>query len=437
MGNTIEYKCPNCKAPLEYNSNSEKIECEYCGSSFNISEIRSYSEELQKSKADETFWNSEKSLEYTDDELKNLNVYHCSGCNGEVVADENTSATKCPYCGSPVLLKGRLSGVLKPDYIIPFKKDDKAAKDSFNAYLKNKILLPKVFRSENTISEIKGIYIPYWVYDSTADGTVNFIGEKHRCYREGDYEVDETLYFAITRTGSVSFRKVPQDASKNTNDALMESIEPFNFSEAVKFDTPYLSGYFSDKYDVTKEEAFTRVRKRVIDGTINEFKNTIGAYSMVRVTDYNLALKDVKAMYCLYPVWLLNIKWEDKIYNFAMNGETGKIKGDLPVSKIKYSLSFVVFFILGGLLGALLAYLSDGYVSDNMIIVGIIVGIITSIVCSYLLKRQMKAVRLKVGASDYCDRSSLNIRHRNERFLRRAVSRRRINNDNDNNRPRH
>ena len=125
MAGEIEYKCPNCGASLKFDAKSQKIVCEYCGSEFDPQQVKKYNEELSKPE-EKLDWGKETTKEFSKDELSNLNVYTCDSCGGEIIADENTSATSCPYCGNPIILKGRLQGALKPDYVIPFKntKDD-------------------------------------------------------------------------------------------------------------------------------------------------------------------------------------------------------------------------------------------------------------------------------------------------------------------------
>ena len=97
-----------------------------------------------------------------------MGVYTCKSCGGELVCDESTAATACPFCGNPIVLTGRLSGDLKPDYVIPFKLDKKAAEAALRNHMKGKRLLPNLFRSENRISEVKGVYVPFWLFDADA-----------------------------------------------------------------------------------------------------------------------------------------------------------------------------------------------------------------------------------------------------------------------------
>ena len=135
------------------------------------------------------------------------------------------------------------------------------------------------------------------------------------------------------RGGSVGFEHVPVDGSSKMADDLMESIEPYDFSEAVDFQTAYLAGYLADKYDVNAEESIERANTRIKHSTEEAFAATVQNYATVRTENSSIQLHGGKAKYALYPVWLLNTTWNSNKYTFAMNGQTGKFVGDLPIDK--------------------------------------------------------------------------------------------------------
>ena len=113
----------------------------------------------------------------------------------------------------------------------------------------------------------------------------------------------------------------------------MESIEPYNFSDAVDFKTAYLAGYLADKYDVGAEESMERANARVKESTERAFADTVKGYNTVSHESSSIQFSNGNAKYALYPVWLLNTTWNGNKYTFAMNGQTGKFVGDLPIDK--------------------------------------------------------------------------------------------------------
>ena len=230
-------------------------------------------------------------------------------------------------------MMGQFAGALKPDLVIPFKLDKKAAKEGLKKHLTGKRLLPKIFKDQNHIDEIKGIYVPFWLFDTNVDATVSYRATKVRMWSDSDYDYTETSHFMVHRGGSIGFENVPVDGSTKMADDLMESIEPFNISGAVDFQTAYLAGYLADKYDVTAEQSIERANKRVKYSTEEAFAETVKGYATVTTDNSSVQFHGGKAKYALYPVWLLNTTWNGNKYTFAMNGQTGKFVGDLPVDK--------------------------------------------------------------------------------------------------------
>lgn len=44
----------------------------------------------------------------------------------------------------------------------------------------------------------------------------------------------------------------------------------------------------------------------------------------------DIRLRRGKVHYALLPVWMLHTKWKGQDFLFAMNGQTGRLVGDLP-----------------------------------------------------------------------------------------------------------
>lgn len=328
-----EYKCPCCGGAIAFDSTLQKMKCPFCDTEFEMEALEGYDAELQSEKSDNMEWETTAGGDWQEGETDGLRSYVCKSCGGEIVGDANTAATACPFCGNPVVMMGQFSGALKPDLVIPFKLDKKAAKAGLMKHLTGKRLLPKIFKDQNHIDEIKGVYVPFWLFDTDVDAQVRYRATKVHTWSDSDYDYTETSHFMVHRGGSVGFEHVPVDGSSKMADDLMESIEPYNISDAVHFQTAYLAGYVADKYDVTAEESVDRANQRVKRSTEEVFAETVEGYTTVTPENTNVQFHGGKARYALYPVWLLNTTWNGNQYIFAMNGQTGKFVGDLPVDK--------------------------------------------------------------------------------------------------------
>ena len=332
----VEYKCPCCSGAISFDSELQRLVCPYCKTEFEVEAVKDFNEAEREREAEATpSWD-----EYTDGstewkEGEELNVYTCSACAGEIVTDETTSATLCPYCGSPVIVSGKLSGAFRPDYVIPFKVSKDEAKKALEGFLKGKPLLPDDFRALHSVDKIEGVYVPFWLYDCDTSSNMRYRATRTHFWSDSNYTYTKTSHFLLTRAGRLSFERVPADGSSKMDDTYMEAIEPFNYSEMVDFAMPYLAGFSAEKYDVDAKMASYHANDRIKTSTQGVFASTTSGYATVTPQSVNIQLINGRTKYALIPVWMLNTTYKGKKYTFAMNGQTGKLVGELPISMKK------------------------------------------------------------------------------------------------------
>ncbi len=361
MSTLLEYKCPCCGGAVNFDSNQQKMVCPYCDAEFDVEALKQTQEaDSQNSNQPEQHeWQDSTDSQWSSEELQGMNVYVCQSCGGELIAEDTTGATACPYCDSPVILKSSFSGDLRPDYIIPFKLDKKTAKEAMAKHFEGKILLPKVFKSENHIDEIKGIYVPFWLFSSETESRYTFNATKVRTWSDNEYVYTETKHYKVYREGKLSFSNIPVDGSEKMPNDLMESIEPFNYSEFKEFNTGYLSGFLADKYDVSRDECIGRANERIDHSTEQAFKETAIGYTSVTTQNGNVHYYNNSSKYALMPVWVLNTSWRDKKFLFAMNGQTGKFVGNLPMDWGLFWKWFFIVFAAASILATVILYFLD------------------------------------------------------------------------------
>ena len=354
---TTVLKCPGCGSSLPYNAEKGLWVCETCGAEFSEEEILKMTE--AKSDADIDINKSEYKEDTTPDpDQPELNLYRCQNCGAEMVTDENTASTFCVYCGSTGILKSRLEGKFRPKYVIPFSTTKQQAIAAYNGLRRKRFLAPKEFGDRKNIEKITGVYIPFWLYDGFSDGYID--GERHvlaKTWHEGDYKYTKTDVYHEHRAGHESFEKVPADGSEKFDDNLMDSIEPFKFDELVPFNYSYLSGFLAEKYDVSAEDDEDRATLRMNNSLKQSLCSTIDGTLTSSQEDIKCKIDNVD--YVLLPVWILNTFIKDKTYTFAMNGQTGKIVGDIPIDKLKSFLFFLGMAVVGFGIAALFAWLID------------------------------------------------------------------------------
>ena len=414
-----ELECPCCGGTLQFDSHTQDIVCPYCDSHFSVDDLKAYTDDLASDKEEDVSWDESTVQAYTSQEMKGMKIYSCESCGGEIIVDETTTSTSCPYCGNNILVSKQLSGDLKPNLVIPFKKDKNNVLDSLKSFFKKKPLLPRTFSRENVIEEIKPLYVPFWLFDADVYGKVRFKGEITKRWSDANYDYKEIKYYSLVRNGDIAFDHVPVDGSQKMEDKLMESIEPYNFDEAVEFNAGYLAGYAADRYDVDKDVTFNRATERFRDGTVQAFRSDITGFENVRLDDSNIQLSNTKTLYALYPVWILNTKWKDKNYRFAVNGQTGKCAGDLPVSPLKFTMFWFIFFLLfAGVVFGICAMMEELVVG---LIAGVLIGGIVSTIILLAMRKTNKNVKFQYGASPYVRENSFHIESRKNIYLYRKL----------------
>ena len=342
----VNYQCPNCDAPLKFSPESGEVKCEYCGSSFPVAVLEKLYNDSQMTDEDVEWGDVTPGTAWDENEESSFQVYSCPSCGAEIICDENTISTSCVYCGNQTILNGRLSGTLKPDYIIPFKKTKEDAVAALTGLYKGKKLLPKAFKNQNHIEEIKAVYVPFWLFDSGVEARIVYDATRSNVVLTDEEEITTIRHYRAMREGEMHFNKIPVDGSTKMEDRYMDAIEPFNYDDLVPFAKSYLPGYLAEKYDVDAEESTERVSERIFNSIQLACERTL-SYDTHSVKNKQIHLKDNSAKYALMPVWMLSTRWKNKNYMFAMNGQTGSMIGDLPVSKGRAAGWF--FGISGGI----------------------------------------------------------------------------------------
>lgn len=346
MANVVSEKCPTCNAPLKYDAIKGEFKCEYCNNVYTLEKLEEYkSSQEEYTKPKKTF---------------DMDGYHCSSCGAEIITGENVASTSCVYCKNTAIIKERLTGVYAPSKIITFNYTKEDAIKAFQKKCHGRLLLPKAFNDPKNIQDMEGLYVPFWLYDCDNDASLTARCTKVKSWEDHRYHYTKTDTYHVSRKGKLHFEKVPADGSSRFDDIIMSAIEPFDYSEFKPFNMSYLSGYISEKYDVDSEPAYDVTLKRIKDDSKKYLLDSIQNYTtkIATSTSDNVVLN--KTDYALLPVWVLNIKFKDKIYHFAYNGQTGKMVGEIPVDKGKLLLTILISFITP-LLILLIIFLVRGY----------------------------------------------------------------------------
>lgn len=338
----VSYKCPSCGGELIFNPKTQKYKCEYCFSDY-------LQEELEDMNPMEGRERKEESRE--EDSTGEGVVYQCPSCGAEVVTEETTAATFCYYCHNPVVLSGRVSGAFLPDMIIPFSIDKKQATEKFLEYVRSKKFVPRAFFNKQQIEKISGVYFPYWMVDMDLEGSLQAEGRNLRVWRTGDTEYTETKFYRVEREGKLHLEDITKNALKKADHQLAEGVLPYDVSRVQKFHMGYLSGFLAEKRDIEGKELEQEVRSEAQEYGQKLLRGTVNGYSSVSVKNCHLNQQKENWDYIMLPVWTVTYKGRNgTTYYYAMNGQNGKVYGELPIDYRKV-------WILGGVITALVLVL--------------------------------------------------------------------------------
>ncbi|MBQ8917755.1 MAG: TFIIB-type zinc ribbon-containing protein [Oscillospiraceae bacterium] len=345
----VTYKCPNCGGGLKFDPASQKFACEYCLSKF---EEEALKDKFPLEEAPAQPQTEGKSGAAAEEAV----VYNCPSCGAQIVTCETTAATYCFYCHNPVVLAGRLEGIYLPDKIIPFAVPKEKVTEDLRRWLKSKSFVPKGFFSDDQVEKLTGVYFPHWMVDCDVNTRVEGTGRNLRLWRMGDIEYTETSVFGISRESDIHFEDLTKNALKKADAELVEGVQPYNAEGLKDFDMSFLSGFQAEKRDMEKEDLDLAVEQEIKLYASSLARQQVSGYDSVSLND-QCTIKKANWSYALLPVWVLTYrdKAKDKLYHYAVNGQTGKVCGQAPIDKGKLNLatlgvglvSFLLMLLIG------------------------------------------------------------------------------------------
>ena len=357
--NQAEVTCKNCAAKLMFAPGTLALKCEYCGAE---NEIETKNDAVQEIDFD-TFI-VEK---FSDIQKQEISTVRCEGCGAQTTFDPNIVSELCAFCGSVLVVNNPTTqSIVKPGSLLPFKIDTNKAFNQFQTWLRKLWFAPSDLKKFATQQEkLKGMYIPYWTYDSNTQ--TRYTGERGDDYQatetytttENGKSVTNTRTVTKTRWHSVSgtvnnvFDDILVLASKSLPKKHTEKLEPWDLKELINYDEKFLSGFRTETYQVDMKDGFTDAKTKmepVIRDTIN---NDIGGDHQ-RISTLSTTYNDVTFKHILLPVWISAYRYNEKIYRFLVNGRTGEVQGERPWSWIKISITILVGIALIG--GAIWLY---------------------------------------------------------------------------------
>lgn len=320
------YACPNCGRNIKFDITSQSLLCEACSSSFSPYDV------IKKEDAVKDTYRT--------------NVYMCPSCGGEIRTDSDNEVTSvCMYCGGSTIISSRISDEKKVDYIIPFSVTKEECNALYANKLRRNIFAPSEVRRKIKADGFRGIYMPYWIYSITQQGEFALDGSREY-YEDGKYV---SANYTIEGELDASYVGVSFDASSSFPDNMSQTIAPYDMAGLEEFTPSFLSGFYADASDTPEEIYHADAINLVSEKTLE----CIGEETMpVKVAikegeDVGKELNSVCDSYksAMFPVWFMSFKHHGRMSYSVINGQTGDLYADIPISIRKYLLGSLIIFI--------------------------------------------------------------------------------------------
>jgi predicted RNA-binding Zn-ribbon protein involved in translation (DUF1610 family) len=341
-----KFMCQSCGGNMVFDPKLGKLNCPFCGSS---QEILNEKDEIKEYDIETAEENSSK------DWGLETGVIKCDSCGAQTVLTSNSTAQFCAFCGSSHIVKREENSGIIPESLIPFKIPQKVAEESFKKWIKGRILAPRNLKTLHQTQKISGIYIPHWTYDCNTfsnytgeAGTYYYVEETITVNENGNQvqktqQVRKTSWTPVAGDYNGSFDDILINASTQVKENIINELS-FDLSELCNYKPEYISGFLAEKYSIGVKEGFETAKITINSSIHRGVENKINA-DEVRIFNIDTNYFDIKYKHLLLPIWLSAYTYKNKTYSYMVNGQTGKVKGDAPLSFFKVSL--IILVIIG------------------------------------------------------------------------------------------
>lgn len=366
--------CPGCGSGMHFDPAKQMLLCDHCGTTLEPG-ATGYQQEA-----------STQSREFSG------TLYSCPQCGGELFTDSDTAVTFCSYCGASVVLESRTVRMQAPSGIIPFKLTKESASQKYKSFIKKALFAPKYMQEEAQVEKLRGIYMPYWIYEFEYTGPMSFVGTKS--YRRGSYDITDT--YNLNTNVQLYYKGVSYDASSSFSDVYSEAIAPFGIRECKEFSTDYMCGFYADTADVYGSVYEGMAKEMVGSDVVSTLMRTNNIYSQYNVSMADNAvprmLSTRSEQVAYFPVWFLANRHQGYVSYAVINGQTGKVAADVPIDYGKY--------LIGSLLLAIPIWLILSLIFTPTPFVLNILSLIFAVISMLIINKQMNILYTRNNGYD-------------------------------------
>ncbi|MBO4251590.1 MAG: hypothetical protein J5911_02895 [Clostridia bacterium] len=325
---TESVKCPGCGANMVFDADLQALYCPHCGSKKELGESKIAQEkDIMEGLSADSAWNADETV-----------VFRCANCGARIVLAKGETAKTCPFCGTAHVQKTEELAGLKPDAVLPFAIGREKAVEFSKNWAKKRFFAPSKFKKNINVDNVNGVYVPCFTFDSNTTSTYQGRIGKHYTTTVGSGKnqrtVTRTEWRNISGTHSQFFDDLAITAGDKCGQKELDGIAPYDTNSGKEYKEQYLLGFMAYHYDHELSECWDSAKGKM-DQIIR--KNILSKYDYDVVDYLNVSTThdSVKYKYVMLPVYVGNYSFKQKLYNFFVNGTTGKTFGKYPKSPLR------------------------------------------------------------------------------------------------------
>ena len=332
-------KCPQCGGTMDFDPGSAGLLCPFCGHKKEIVVLD------PETAAAELDFEAAESTENCDWGVEKKTVI-CKSCGAQSVYDALQISDECPYCGSNQVMEEKGKDTLAPGGVCVFKVSKEQAGINFIGWIKRKLFCPKAAKQRAKPDAFKGVYLPYWTFDAQtmSSYTARYGIDRYVTDSKGNRRT-VTDWHSTSGDYSEFINDQPVLASGQHDPSLLRRIEPFDTENNLKYKPEYVAGFISERYSIGLKEGWNKAKefiRRILEGNITSKIRSEHHADHVNNLMVNTHYSDIKYKYLLLPVWLSSFRYNGKVYQFMVNGQTGKVGGKAPVSALRVLIAVLL-----------------------------------------------------------------------------------------------
>jgi predicted RNA-binding Zn-ribbon protein involved in translation (DUF1610 family) len=352
-----KFPCPSCGAEMDFDAESGTLACAYCGHTAKVPTSEKEIQEHDLEAALKEMLATPHQMGYGDDKRS----IKCESCGAINTVDATVISTECAFCGSnQVVPQEQVAQVIKPETLLPFQVDQAKAVTLFRGWLGRGFFRPTPVKkiAKDAQAKLQGVYLPFWTFDAhtsswwQADAGYYYYvtetywttdGEGKRVQRSR--QVQKIRWEPASGFLQLHFDDALVPATTSVERDMLERIYPFDTQALVHYEPGFLSGWGAEAYTVELTEGW-KTAQQIIEGWVKQACAQQVPGDTHRNLRVNTAFSNMTYKHVLFPVWIASYRYKDKIYHFLINGQTGEVQGQAPISWIRVALVIAVVAII-------------------------------------------------------------------------------------------